>query len=164
MHLFILFPQSVIWLLHFILFFFSWVCHFPHICFLPCPPHFLGTPTPWYQKSVSTNRWPVNSACWGSFHWWALQSRSPASRYLFWLPKICLLMCILQWGKKYMLPCLPYRWSRCPVCSYVPLWHTDWQRTATQLNTGAHCLCLGNGSIFVIFLGLYYSACSAVFL
>lgn len=162
MHLFILFPQSIIWLVtfSFSFSFFNWVCHLPHICFLPCPSHFLGTPTPWYQKSVTANRWPVNSASWGSFYWWAWQSRSPASRYLFWLPKICfcLLMCLLQWERN---TCCPSYLTgdlgvRCVLMS--PLWHKiDKEQPPNSI---LDLTVFGKWFHFVIILGLFCLFCS----
>jgi len=91
MHLFMLLPPRVILVTKL----FLWLCHFPLMCLFPCPPCLLGTPTSWYQKSGPADRWPVNSAVWGSCHWWALQTKSPASRYLFWLPKTC--FCLIMY-------------------------------------------------------------------
>lgn len=68
---------------------------FLSLCLFPCCPCFLGTPTSWYQKSGPADRWPVNSAVWGSCHWWALQTKTPASRCLFWLPKTC--FCLIMY-------------------------------------------------------------------
>lgn len=151
MHLFMLILHRMILLSDFS---FGWVCCFPLICFLSCPPCFSGTSTPWYQKSDTANRWSVNSAGWGSCHWWALQSRSPASRYLFWIPKICVFLIM------YMC-CRVQLTGELGVQFISPLWLSDWLRTAIQLRTGSHHLYLRDGSIFS---GLYYSDCFCLFL
>lgn len=116
MHVFMLLWPRWSWLPHFS---FDLVCHFPLICLFPCPPCFLGTPASRYQKSGPADRWPVNSTVRGSCHWWPLQTKSPASRYLFWLPKTC--FCLIRYvlvRREYAPPCLAYSWAGCPVCPY----------------------------------------------